>query len=295
MFKRSSRTEDQFYGLLFVMPFLVGYVFFTIGPLLSGIAISFTNWSVLRRNIDFVGFDNYVRFFQSPYSRRVILNTLYFSGGVVVLNLLLATFFALLLQSDSFGFGLFRLSVFTPILTTVVVWAIVWQLLLSSNGYINQFLGLFGIDGPAWLFNQRTAMPAVIVVMVLKGVGMNMFIILAALQNVPDTYYEAAIIEGSSGWNTFRRITLPLISGTLFACAVITMIASFKAFGLIYVLTNGGPLNRTAVWAFEIYVKAFRSLRIGEASASATLMFLALVVLTLFQWTAEGRWNQNGR
>jgi multiple sugar transport system permease protein len=255
--------------------------------------MSFTNWSVLRKAIDFVGIENYVRFFQSPYSYKVMGNTLIFSGGVVVLNLILATSLALLLQRKIFGVGFFRLAVFTPILTTVVVWAIVWQLLLASNGFVNQLLQLFNVEGPAWLFNTRTAMPAVIVVMVLKGVGMNMFIVLAALQNVPDTYYEAARMEGSSRWNTFSRITLPLISGTLFACAVITMIASFKSFGLIYVLTNGGPLNSTAVWSFEIYVKAFQSLKIGEASASATLMFVALVVLTLIQWKIEGRWNQN--
>jgi len=288
-----TKVQDQIYGYLFILPLLIGYLMFTVGPLLGGFALSFTNLSILNKNTSFVGFDNYIKFFESAYSRQVVFNTFFFSTGVVTLNLIIATSLALLLEKKIFGIGFFRLAVFTPILTTVVVWAIVWQLLLSSDGIVNQVLLLFGIKGPVWLFNVNTAMISVVVVATLKGVGMNMFIILAALQNVPEIYYEAASIEGVSNWQKFRYITIPMIGGTLFACGLITVIGSFKSFGLIYVMTKGGPMNSTSVWAYDVYLKAFQSFKIGPASASASVMFLVLVVLTLFQWKSRGKWDYN--
>ena len=285
--------QEQMYGYLFVMPFVLGFAIFTLGPLLAGFVMSFTDWSILKSNISFVGLKNYIDFFRLPYSFKMIFNTFYFTVGLVIFNLVIATSLALLLNKNLKGMGFYRLAFFTPVITTVVVWSVIWKFILSSDGLMNQLLSLIGVESVAWLFDPKTAMLSVIVVATLKGVGMNMFIILSALKGVPDMYYESAMLEGASKWNIFWRITLPMISGILFAVMLVTVMGAFKQFGLIFVMTKGGPMNSTTVWAYDVYLKAFESLQIGAASASAFLMFFVLLMFSLLQWKYRERWVYN--
>jgi multiple sugar transport system permease protein len=149
---------------------------------------------------------------------------------------------------------------------------------------------MFHIVGPAWLYDMKLTMPVVIVVSVLKNVGLNMVIFLAALNDVPRMYYEAAKIDGASKWKTFTHVTLPMISPSIFLALILTLIGSLKVFGQIYVMTGGGPGTSTYVLVFYIYQQAFRLYEFGYASAIAFVLFIIIFALTLVQWKLRKRW-----
>ncbi|PYI53447.1 carbohydrate ABC transporter permease [Paenibacillus flagellatus] len=288
--RRRGRTE-AWYGYLFVSPMVIGYALFLLGPIATAFAMSLTDWSLLRE-LSFVGLDNYRQAFaEDPVFWITVRNTLYFAAGLVPLNLLLALLLALLLKGSLPGMGLFRTAIFTPVVTSVVVWSVVWKYMLATDaGLFNQLLGLFGVKGPAWLYDMDLAMPVVIVVSVLKNVGLNMVIFLAALHDVPKMYEEAAVIDGASRWKRLTRVTLPMISPAVFLALVLTLIGSLKAFGQIYVLTGGGPGTSTHVLVYYIYHQAFKLYEFGYASAIAFLLFVLTLLLTIVQWTVRKRW-----
>ncbi|MDN3722037.1 sugar ABC transporter permease [Roseibium salinum] len=173
---------------------------------------------------------------------------------------------------------------FAPVVTSAVAWAIVWKFLLQGEGgTVNQMLAIIGIDGPNWLREPDWAMAAVIVTRVIKMVGLNMILYIAALQTIPRDYEEAARLEGASGWQVFRMVTWPLLAPTTLIIMVITSIGSFKVFDHIYLMTGGGPENGTLVLAFYIYEQAFEFFNIGYASALAMIMFMLVLALTIVQ------------
>lgn len=283
--------SEKWYGYLFIAPMLIGYAVFLLGPILSAFAMSLTDRSLLGTS-RFVGFANYERAFtKDPVFWESVGNTFLFAAGLIPLNLGLALLLALLLKRKLPGIGLFRTAVFTPVVTSIVVWAIVWKYILATDaGLLNQLLSLIGMKGPAWLYDMELAMPVVIVVSVLKNVGLNMVLFLAALQDVPKTYREAAVVDGASRWTVLMRITLPLISPTMFMALMLTLIGSMKVFGQIYVLTGGGPGTSTHVLVYYIYQIAFKLYEFGYASAVAFILFFLLAGMTLLQWGVRKRW-----
>lgn len=283
--------RDKWYGYLFISPMVLGFIVFLLGPIVSAIGMSFTNRSLMGSHA-FIGLDNYKRAFtEDPVFWETIGNTLYFSAGLVPLNLILALGLALLLQKSIPGIGLFRTAIFTPVVTSIVVWAIVFKYIFATDaGLVNQLLSMFGVKGPQWLYSLELTMPVVIIVSVLKNVGLNMVIFLAALKDVPQMYYEAAKIDGASKWITFRKVTLPLISPSIFLALILTLIGSLKVFGQIYVMTGGGPGTSTYVMVYYIYQQAFKLFEFGYASAIAFILFIMIFALTLIQWTVRKRW-----
>ena len=184
----------------------------------------------------------------------------------------------------------FRTVFFAPVVTSAVAWAIVWKFLLQGEaGFINQILAQVGIDGPNWLREPNWAMAAVIVTRVIKMVGLNMILYIAALQAIPRDYGAAARLEGASGWQIFRWIVWPLLGPTTLVIMVITTIGSFKVFDHIYQMTGGGPENGTLVLAFYIYQQGFQFFDVGYASALAMIMFVIVMVLTVFQLALRRR------
>ncbi len=285
------KNIDKIYGYIFIAPIVIGFLLFILGPMVYSFAMSFSNWSLLKE-FEFTGLENYKQIFLKDNKFwTVMFNTLYFSVGLVPLNLVLAFFLALMLKQKLKGIGFFRTAIFTPVVTSVVVWAIVWKFILGTDGgLINILLKTVGITGPAWLYDMRLTMPVVIVVSVLKNVGNNMVLFLSALYNVPEMYYEAATLDGASKWQQMRKITLPMISPTIFMLFVITMISSLKVFGQIYVLTGGGPGNATRVLVYYIYDLAFKQYEFGYASAVAFILFTIILILTIVQWNLKKRW-----
>lgn len=286
-FKQSY--PDQLSGLMFIAPMTIGFLTFMLGPLLYAFYMSLHDWPLLG-DASYLGIDNYTLILGDNEFRQVFFNTLIFTGGLVPLNIGLAMILALLLKESFRGVGIFRTAIFVPVVTSLVVWAIVWRLLLApESGFINQLLGNAGIDGPSWLHNQNTAMPAIIVTSVIKNVGLNMILFLTALQQVPKTLYEAADLDGAGFFQKFRSVTVPMITPTLFLTTIITTIGAMKIFAQIYIMTRGGPGNSTKVLVYAIWENAFRHFDMGYAAAMAFILFFLLLIFTLVLWIARKR------
>jgi multiple sugar transport system permease protein len=287
----SLRQRETLEGWLFVSPVLTGFGIFFLGPLIAVVFYSMTQWNLLTQQATFVGLANFEdALTTNPDFWHVIRNSLVFAAGLVPLNMALALALALALSRPFRGVLFFRTVFFAPVVTSAVAWAIVWKFLLQGEGgAVNQLLSLVGIDGPNWLREPNWAMAAVIVTRVIKMVGLNMILYIAALQSIPRDYEAAARLEGASGWQIFRMVTWPLLAPTTLVIMVITMIGSFKVFDHIYLMTRGGPENGTLVLAFYIYEQAFKFFNVGYASALALIMFVVVMALTTVQLVLRRR------
>lgn len=277
-------------GWLFVAPMVLGFVTLLLIPLVTAFYMSLTDWPLLGE-ATFTGLDNYRTILTDSEFWKVLGNTVYFAAGLVPLNIILALLLAVPLSKSLPGMGMYRTVMFIPVMTSLVVWSIVWKYMFATDsGFINQLLQLIGIQGPAWLYNTKLAMPAVIVTSVLKNVGLNMVLFIAALQQVPVQLYEAARIDGASKTATFFRVTVPMITPTIFLTVMMTIIGSLKVFGQIYVMTQGGPAGSTKVLVYYIWEKAFKLFEFGYASALAYVLFVIILILTMIQWQMRKRW-----
>lgn len=286
----SSKWSDNIAGWLFVSPMLIGFIIFMFGPLLYAFYISLNDWPLLGEET-FIGLKNYETLVHDPTFIKSLVNTLLFSLGLVPFNIILAMFLASLLKTKFFGIGLFRTAIFVPVVTSLIVWSIVWKYLLASElGFVNQMLALIGIEGPSWLLSVSTALPVVIFVSVLKNVGLNMILFLTAMQQVPVELYEASELDGASKFRKFRSVTLPLITPTVFLTMIITTIGAMKVFGQIYVMTRGGPVDSTKVLVYYIWETAFKHFDLGYASALAFVLFFILLAFTILSWIVRKRW-----
>ncbi|WP_433379206.1 carbohydrate ABC transporter permease [Actinoplanes sp. CA-142083] len=284
------KRRDQLTAYLFIAPQLAGTVAFVLVPLVLVFWYSLHEWNVLANTFTFSGADNYRKLLDDPNVPHVLRATALFSAGLVVLNLSLALLLAVLLNQKLRGTTFFRVLFFSPVVVSLVAWTIVWRFMLQDNGGINGFLDLVGIDGPNWLRSGGTAMAAVIVVQVLKNVGLNMVLFLAALQGVPVSLQEAARADGAGPWTVFRRITLPMISPTILLTSVITVVGSLQVFAQIAVLTEGGPGTSTTVLVYYLYQQAFQFHAFGYGATLSVLLFLIVLVLTVVQWQLRKRW-----
>jgi multiple sugar transport system permease protein len=287
----SLRQRETLEGWLFVSPVLTGFGIFFLGPLIAVVFYSMTQWNLLTQQATFVGLANFEdALTKNPDFWHVIRNSLVFAAGLVPLNMALALALALALSRPFRGVVFFRTVFFAPVVTSAVAWAIVWKFLLQGEGgAVNQLLALVGIDGPNWLREPNWAMAAVIVTRVIKMVGLNMILYIAALQSIPRDYEAAARLEGASGRQIFCMVTWPLLAPTTLVIMVITMIGSFKVFDHIYLMTGGGPENGTLVLAFYIYQQAFKFFNVGYASALALIMFVVVMALTTVQLVLRRR------
>lgn len=277
-------------GWLFVAPMVLGFVTLLLIPLVTAFYMSLTDWPLLGE-ANFTGLDNYRTILTDNEFWKVLGNTVYFAAGLVPLNIILALLLAVPLSKSLPGMGMYRTVIFIPVMTSLVVWSIVWKYMFATDsGFINQLLQLIGVEGPAWLYNTDLAMPAVVVTSVLKNVGLNMVLFIAALQQVPVQLYEAARIDGASKTSTFFRVTVPMITPTIFLTMMMTIIGSFKVFGQIYVMTQGGPAGSTKVLVYYIWEKAFKLFEFGYASALAYVLFVIILILTMIQWQMRKRW-----
>ncbi|HEU4797606.1 MAG TPA: sugar ABC transporter permease [bacterium] len=285
---RWKRTIE---GWLFIGPVMLGIVAFQLVPILVSIYASLTRWDGMNPP-RFTGLANYRELVvEDRFFRETLGNTLYFTAGHIPLTILLAMALALLCNLELPGIALFRTAYFIPAVSNVVAVSVVWFWIYQPQyGVLNSLLAQVGIAGPAWLSDSTWAMPAVILVSVWQGVGYPMVILLAGLQGVPHELYEAARIDGASPWNQFWKITLPLLTPTLFFLFITQFISSFQVFGIIYVMTQGGPANATSVYIYYLYQSAFAFGQMGYASAMAWILFAIIAVVTFLQWKLQKRW-----
>ncbi|SRR5581483_7468084 len=285
--KLELREERQFY--LFILPWLIGFIFFGGGPILASIPLSLTDWSLLS-SPNWVGFSNYQQLFADPLFYTALKNTLYFGLGSVALGVATSFALALLLNQKVKGIAFFRTIFYLPSVVSGIATALLWVNIFHPDfGLINYMLGLIGIQGPGWLTSDTWVVPALII-MSAWGAGSTMIIYLAGLQNIPEHLYEAASIDGASWWSKFWHITVPMMTPVIFFNLITGFIGSLQAFVLILVMTNGGPANASLVYGLYIYREAFQYFNMGYASALAWVLFILIMVITLFQLSLAKRW-----
>lgn len=286
-----QRFIDNVDGWLFILPAVFGALAFNFFPIVLSLVASFTKWDAITTP-EFIGIQNYVTMFtRDSFFRLTFGNTLYYVLGKIPFTVVIALSLALLTKREVVGIKFFRTAFYMPVVTTTIAIGIVWTWILSGQfGVLNYFLSLVGIDGPEWLANPSWAMTGVIIVSVWHDVGYPMVIYLAALQGIPTSLYEAAEIDGATIWQKTRHITIPLVSPATFFIIILQFIGSFQIFGLIYIMTGGGPANSTNVFIYYLYQNAFAWWKMGYASALAWFLFVVIGGITLFQWKMQNRW-----
>ncbi len=267
-------------GLVFILPALVGTFVFIIIPVIISFGLSFVNWDLINK-AQFVGFNNYAEIFTDPLFGKILLNTFVYAISTSIFAVIIPLVLACILNSKIRGSEFFKTAYFLPFVTPMIVIAVIWQWIFDPNiGILNHVLGL-NIN---WLYDKSFAMPAIIIVSVWKLIGYNMVIFLSGLSALNQSLFEASKIDGANAIDTFRFITVPLLSPTIFFVVIITCISSFQIFDLIYLMTQGGPQNSTNVLVYSIYQNAFEFFKVGKASAIAYVLFAIILALTLVQW-----------
>ena len=297
--KQALSEEIQFF--IFLAPWLIGFLVFTAFPLLFSIYISLNDYSLLTPP-QFTGLKNYQMLFTDPLFAQSLQNTLVYAAATLVLGTILSFLLALLLNQPLRAIPLFRTIFYLPSVTAGIATAILWAWIFNPQfGLLNVALSFIGIKGPEWLVSPQWAMPAIII-MSLWGVGGSMIIYLAGLQSIPDQLYEAAAIDGANAWAKFWNVTVPMMSPVIFFNVVVGIIGTFQVFTNIMIMTNGGPANATLVYVLYLYRNAFEYFKMGYASALAWVLFLIIMIVTIFQfWLArhwvyyEGELTRGGR
>lgn len=283
--RRYSRRRARA-GRLFVAPNLAAVAVFMLFPLGFSLYMSFQNWDLFTPP-KFVGLANFGNLFAAdPLFVIALRNTVVYTVGTIVPTILISLAVAGVLNRKVKGIGIFRTIVFLPLAVSSVVIAVVWQFVFNTdNGLLNIMLGWIGVGPVPWLVDPKWAMVSLCMVSVWRSVPFATVILLAAMQGVPDTVYEAAKLDGAGELRQFVSITVPLIRGALSFVVVISIIHAFQAFDLVYVLTgrNGGPETGTYVLGIMLFQRAFAFLEFGYASALAWVMFAILLVLTFVQ------------
>ena len=285
--RRRPRNNDLRPALLFISPWLLGFVIFTAWPVIYTGYLSFTNYDVIN-DPQFIGFDNFKELTQDPKVLLALKNTFIFAALSVPLQLLVSLGLALLLNQAGRASGFFRTAFFLPKMTPPVAIGILLLLLFNGqSGLINKVLAWFGINGPAWTTDPFWVKPG-LVVMSLWTVGASVIILLAALRSVPKEMYDAARVDGASWWQQTWRITVPMISGAIFFVVIVDTIAAFQSFTEAYTAFFGAgntTYSNDAALFYAIYLfqQAFEFLHMGYASAMAWILFVIIMVVTFIQ------------
>ncbi len=271
---------------LLLSPWILTLLLFWAYPLVYALYLSFTKYYTLTNKSVWIGFDNYVKLVHDPAFWQALLNTVIFVVGTIPFTMIFALFFAALLVRVERFQHFYRSALFLPSVTSLVVIALIFTNLYASGGYINTLLKLVGIIGPksGWLLEPSVALPAIMAMDIWISIGYYAVLFLAAMQNVPNDFYEVAELEGTSKWEQFFTITLPVIKPTLLFALVLNTIKSFQVFTEIYVMTRGGPLGRTSTLVYQVYSSAFESAdTMGYACAIAYVLFFIIAVFSAIE------------
>ncbi len=289
--RRGGRTADQTrWGYLMVAPMMIGFAIFFLIALVASFYLSLTDWKVIAAP-NWVGLDNYVKLSQDKVFMEAVRNTAMLTVPNVILRLLFSMLLAIALNTKIRFRAFYRMLFFMPVLTMPVAIATIWKWLFDPGfGPINAQLGRVGLPQPEWLNQPESAAIAVVIVLLWSGVGYDMIIFLAGLQNIPREYYEAAQIDGASTFRQFRDITLPLLTPTTFFLSVVAIIGSLQVFDLVYVMTRVGNINRFPTIVYYIYEEGFANFRMGYAVSIAWVLLVLILIFTLLQFWLQRRW-----
>lgn len=292
---KSKRTiaqkRENRYGYAFVMPWILGLFIFTLVPMIFSAILSVCEWDIVTglKTIKFVGLDNFKRLTVDPDFKKSLIVTFKFCLISIPFYQIISLGIALLLNMRVKFMKTFRLIYFLPSIIPVIASTMIWTQIFGEQGLLNQALKVFGIKGPAWLNNPKTALYALII-MGVWGVGNTMIIYLSGLQGVSVELKEAAAIDGANGFVTFFKIVVPMISPTIFFNVVMAVISSFQYFTQAFVMTEGGPLKSTLFYNLYLYTTAYKNYEMGYAAALAWVMFALIMVFTLLVIKSSSFW-----
>lgn len=287
--QRSPFRYEAIMGYIFVSPSVLLFFCFVLLPAVMALVLSFTNYDILSP-IKFVGAANYERLMRDTLFFTALRNVALYTILYVPLMIVLSLSLALALNRKVPGIGIFRTMYYIPVITSPIAAATIWTWLLHKDfGLVNRFLEVFGINGPAWLFNPNSVMFAIVMVTLWQGLGSNMVIYLAGLQGIPEYLYEAAMLDGADRRQMFWYITWPALQTTTFFVVTLSLIGAFQLFDQAYAMTNTGVGNSTRTPVFHIWETGFNRLRMGYASSMAFVLFFVILVITIFNL----RVNQN--
>ncbi len=283
---KKTADSDNFQYKLLILPALIGTLIFIVIPVVFSFGLSFCEWDLLS-DIRFAGLKNYFELLTSPNFALILKNTFVFAISVTLIAVVIPVILAAVLNNKIRGSEFFKTAYFLPFITPMIVIAIIWEWIFDPNFGLLNYLLKTHIN---WLYDTKTALFALIIVSAWKLIGYNMVILLSGFSTISQNIYESAKIDGASPLNTFFKITLPLLSPTIFFVVIITTISSFQVFDLIYLMTQGGPMDSTNVLVYWIYKNAFEFFNIGAASAGAYILFVIVFVLTVIQWNIRKKW-----
>lgn len=287
--KKMSKAKKRaaICGYLFAAPWIIGFLAFTLYPMLSSLYYSFTNYN-LANQADWIGLTNYEIIFTSDKLIPIaVYNTLYYAILSVPLTLIIGLSIAMLLNQKVKGIGLIRTIYYLPNVISVVATTMLWQFIFQNNGLLNSFLSLFGINGPGWLTDPSVS-KITLVLMDTWNAGGAMIIYLAGLQGIPRRYYEAADIDGAGSIRKFFSITLPLLMPSILFNLIMGIIGSLQTFSQSFIMTNGGPANSTMFYMLALYKRAFSDMQMGYACAMAWVFLIPTVLITLIVFKLLG-------
>lgn len=290
------KQREKLWGFLFITPITLQFALFALVPLVIAIAASFTDWNLLSGKIEFVGVGNYAEFFQDGKFWKAWGNTLYMLIPIPF-YLALGILFALGCHHNTPGNKVFRVLFFLPYVSSIVALVVLWKWLFNSQyGLVNQTLyEWFGIVGPNWLGDPAWIKRTIVIMIVWKMIGITSIYILAAMKNIPESYYEAARLDGASPVRQFFSITLPMLTPILFFLTVVGIIGSLQTFVEVQLFTSDGGRDYSAgTVTYYIWENAFGKSEMGYASAVAIMFGLAILVLTLIQTRLSNRWVYDG-
>ncbi|WP_246227184.1 carbohydrate ABC transporter permease [Propioniciclava coleopterorum] len=284
-----EREHPALAAWLFLLPSFAGFAIFTAVPVVAAAVISFLDWNLFSPPTC-AGLSNFIELGSDPTFWAALVNTAVFTFTSVPLTILVSFVLALMVNQGFKRIAVVRSLLLLPYATITVAVAFVWiWLYIPTGGLINRVIGLFGLDGPAWLVSDVWAMPALVLMSVWKSFGFGMVIFLAGLQAIPQHLYDAAKVDGASGARQLWHVTVPMLSPSIFFVVVTSIIGSFQVFDQALIMTNGGPGTSTTTLVMYIYRTAFENYNQGYASAQSLVLFAFILVITAIQFLAQRR------
>lgn len=288
---RGRRQFLRFEGMLFILPWLFGFLVFQLYPFFTSLYYSFTNYNMLKAP-SWLGLDNYIRIFtKDPYFYNSLKVTLLYVLMAVPMKLVFALIIAVILNMKIRGINLFRTVYYLPsILGGSVAVSVMWRFLFMKEGVVNQLLAVFGIIGPEWLGNPSYSLFTVSLLTVWQF-GSSMVIFLAGLKQIPNELYEAAAVDGIGKIRAFFKITLPMLSSIIFFNLIMQMVNAFQEFTGVFIITGGGPMHSTYLYGMLLYDNAFAKYKMGYASALSWILFIIILFFTVITFRSSAYWT----
>jgi len=281
--RRRGLAGDTRAAYLLLLPILAFFLIFQYYPILKSVAISFQEYGLLMRETPWVGLDNYIRQFRDPLFLSALWNTILFVAACVIVGVIVALILGVLVERTGRWAKLYRTLYFIPVVTSLLATSMIWRWLYASHGLLNFMLTYVGIAPQAWLLSESLALPSLIVLTIWKNLGFDLVLFSAALQAIPEDFYEASSIDGSTALTDFWYVTLPQLRPIVLLVSITAVIRSFQVFTIVLAMTQGGPLNATRTIVYHIYEQGIQYDDMGYASAAAVILLIIVGILTFLQ------------